>query len=129
MEEKQIKLMVDRFLNWKLPLNWNPDNGISFERFGNKGTPHQYERFPVGTNLLDATQAEGLVRHMVAESKPDNVIDLGMDDGRNQVWNFPDGTIVTMIVPSSETPITVKHAVFCFSNILHGIHTKVFGHD
>lgn len=65
MTNEQIKHMVDRFLNWKLPSNFNPDGGISFEKLGNKGTPHQYTREPVGTNLLDADQATAMVRHMI----------------------------------------------------------------
>jgi hypothetical protein len=65
--DAQIKYMVDRFLNYKLPENWKPDGGISFEKYGNKGTPHQYARNPVGTNLLDADQATAMVRHMIEE--------------------------------------------------------------
>jgi acetate kinase len=65
MDDKQIKHMVERFLNWPLPNNFAPDGGISFERYGNKGTEHQYERRPVGTNLLDYAQAEAMVRHMI----------------------------------------------------------------
>ena len=65
MTEDQIKHMVERFLNWRLPENFNPDNGITFERFGNKGTPHQYTREPSGTNLLDAEQATAMVRYMI----------------------------------------------------------------
>lgn len=65
MTDEQIKYMVDRFLQWRLPTPWCPDGGISFERFGNEGTAHQYERRPVGTNLFDATQAEAMVRHML----------------------------------------------------------------
>lgn len=34
MTNEQIKYMVDRFLQWKLPENWKPDGGISFEKFG-----------------------------------------------------------------------------------------------
>jgi len=64
-DEAQIKHMVERFLNWKLPENFNPDGGISFEPVGNKGTPHEYQREPVGTNLFDYTQAEAMVRHML----------------------------------------------------------------
>ena len=70
MTDEQIKHMVDRFLGWKLPENFDPDNGISFERFGNKGTPHQYDRAPSGTNLLDAEQATEMVRYMVAGWRP-----------------------------------------------------------
>ena len=66
MTENQIKHMVQRFLGWQLPENFAPDGGVSFERFGNKGTPHEYKREPSGTNLLDAVQAEAMVRHMVA---------------------------------------------------------------
>jgi len=65
MTDEQIERMVDRFLAWPLPENFSPDGGISFERFGNKGTEHQYERFPTGTNLLDATQAESMIRHLI----------------------------------------------------------------
>lgn len=64
MTEAQIKHMVDRFLNWRLPENFNPDGGISFQRFGNEGTAHQYRREPSGTNLLDATQTAAMVRYM-----------------------------------------------------------------
>ena len=65
MTDEQIKYMVDRFLNWKMPENWKPDGGITFEKFGNKGTPHQYTREPSGTNILDAAQADAMVRHMI----------------------------------------------------------------
>lgn len=30
--------MVDRFLSWKLPKNFNPDGGIEFHPLANKGT-------------------------------------------------------------------------------------------
>lgn len=60
-----IKDMVNRFLAWPLPKDFAPDGGISFERVSNKGTPHEYERHPSGTNLLTATQAEEMVRFML----------------------------------------------------------------
>jgi hypothetical protein len=65
MNEKQIKYMTEQFLRWKLPENFNPDGGISFEPVGNKGTPHQFKREPTGTNLFDYNQAEAMVRHMI----------------------------------------------------------------
>ena len=49
--------MVDRFLAWRLPENFTPDAGISYD------TTRKHE--PVGTNLLDASQAEQMVRYMV----------------------------------------------------------------
>lgn len=64
MTPKQIKHMADRFLGWKLPENFSPDGGISFKRVFNEGTPHEFKSEPSGTNLLDAEQAEALVRHI-----------------------------------------------------------------
>jgi hypothetical protein len=65
MNEEQIKYMVDRFLNWKLPANFNPDGGISFKKTFNEHTAHPMKHEPTGTNLLDAGQAAAMVRHMV----------------------------------------------------------------
>jgi hypothetical protein len=39
MSDEQIKYMVDRFLGWRLPENFNPDGGISFTRIGNEHRP------------------------------------------------------------------------------------------
>lgn len=57
--------MVGRFLGWRLPDPWHPDGGVSFKRYGNEGTSHQYTNEPSGTNLLDAMQADAMVRHMI----------------------------------------------------------------
>lgn len=65
MTEEQIKHMVDRFLQWRLPEHFNPDGGISFEQTANAGTFREYKREPVGTNLLDVQQAKAMVRYMV----------------------------------------------------------------
>lgn len=68
--DEQIKIMVDRFLQWKLPADFNPDGGISFEPEYNKeymarhGRPPMKHE-PVGTNLLTAEQAEKMVRFML----------------------------------------------------------------
>lgn len=65
MNDDQIKHMVSRFLNWKLPENFNPDGGISFVKYGNIGTEHQYKREPSGTNLIGYAEATEMVRHMI----------------------------------------------------------------
>lgn len=65
MTEDQIKHMVDRFLGWKLPENFNPDGGVTFTQFSNPGTPYQYKNEPSGTNVFDAQQATAMVRHMI----------------------------------------------------------------
>lgn len=65
MTKGQIKYMVDRFLSWKLPQNFNPDAGISFK------PGHE----PCGTNLFDATQVDAMVRHMIERMPSDNEVD------------------------------------------------------
>jgi hypothetical protein len=59
--ETDVKTMVDRFLTWKLPEDFYPDGGVTFDR----GSPHEAKREPVGTNLLTATQAEAMIRHIL----------------------------------------------------------------
>jgi len=62
MNDAQIKHMVDRFLMWRLPDNFKPDNGISAVR-PNYAPEVTWE--PSGTNLLDGGQATAMVHHMV----------------------------------------------------------------
>lgn len=64
MTEDQIKYMVDRFLQWRLPEHFNPDGGISFHQtYNGPAGPMRHE--PVGTNLLDYFQATEMVRFMI----------------------------------------------------------------
>jgi hypothetical protein len=66
MTEEQIKHMVNRFLAWRLPADFRPDGGVEFDPDGAKKLDPRNLRYePCGTNLLDATQAEAMVRHMV----------------------------------------------------------------
>lgn len=65
MTDEQIKHMVTRFLAWNLPENFNPDGGITFKRDFNENTPYPMKHEPSGTNLLDYTQAQAMVRHML----------------------------------------------------------------
>ena len=65
MSDEQIKQMVDRFLCWELPTDFNPDNGITFDPIASRGTPYEFQRKPVGTNLLTAQQAEAMIRHIL----------------------------------------------------------------
>lgn len=65
---------VNRFLGWKLPENFSPDAGISFD-------PAYKEKWgmPIGTNLLNADQAKAMFQHCLI-GKPaiteERVIDL-----------------------------------------------------
>ena len=63
MNEDQIKYMVDRFLQWRLPEPWNPDGGVSYQRPNYAHAPAAHD-WPVGTNLFDATQARAMVLFM-----------------------------------------------------------------
>jgi hypothetical protein len=59
MTDDQIKHMVDRFLSWPLPENFNPDGGIKFTRLPGP--------MPTGTNLFMARQATPMVQYMVED--------------------------------------------------------------
>lgn len=61
MDDEQIKKIVNRFLAWKIPDDFYPDAGISY-----KPLPGNFSQ-PTGTNLLDATQAEAMIRHIVGD--------------------------------------------------------------
>ena len=62
MTEEQIKHMAGRFLMWRLPKNFHPDNGISYTR---PNYAPAVDATPCGTNLFDSTQALEMVRYMV----------------------------------------------------------------
>lgn len=63
MTDEQIKHMAERFLAWRLPENFGPDNGISFKP-PYPEEPMRSRHWPMGTNVFDYTQAEAMVRHM-----------------------------------------------------------------
>lgn len=66
MDADLIKRMVDRFLGWPLPIDFSPDNGISFDPTYNKHMVPPPMRNPVGTNLFTADQATAMVRHLLS---------------------------------------------------------------
>lgn len=72
LNEVQIRYMVNRFLSWKLPYDFNPDGGITFKQFYN--SEQLYRNEPTGTNLFDAKQAEAMVQYMAE----------GLED-----WSYP----------------------------------------
>jgi len=71
MNEAQIKHMAERFLNWKLPEDFNPDAGISFQPMFNENTPHPMRHEPTGTNLFGYDDAVNMVRHMIKDAPDD----------------------------------------------------------
>lgn len=97
MTEDQIKHMVQRFLFWKLPQDFHPDAGISFEPEFNKewnarqGKPPQLHE-PVGTNLFSGDQATAMVRFMVEEMQTVWQPMTTLPDSDDLVWlcRWPD---------------------------------------
>lgn len=66
MDSRQIKHMVDRFLTWKLPADFAPNGGINLDlRYADQSV-EELAPWPVGTNLLTATQAAEMIRHLAA---------------------------------------------------------------
>lgn len=56
--------MVDRFLCWKLPQDFSPDCGISFD--GRKDDEwNKNKTWPVGTNLFTAEQARKMLEYVL----------------------------------------------------------------
>lgn len=81
MTEEQIKHLVNRFLWWKLPPDFHPDCGIHFDAdAAKKMNPKNHRYEPVGTNLLTATQAEAMVRHMIEGMPPAPDADSNLAD-------------------------------------------------
>lgn len=58
-----IDKMVDNFLAWRLPDDFAPDCGISFD--GRKKDAEGHEQsWPIGTNLLTADQVKAMLIHV-----------------------------------------------------------------
>ena len=54
--------LVDRFLAWELPADFNPDRFISFDR----SLVNQAHDWPTGTNLFTAEQARQMFKYLFA---------------------------------------------------------------
>jgi len=69
MKQYNIDEIVERFLSWKLPEDFNPDAGISFtppeELYPLIENPDHL--WPTGTNLLDADQARAMIEYLLKE--------------------------------------------------------------
>jgi hypothetical protein len=63
-----VKDAVNRFLGWKLPKDFGPDCGISFD--GRKDDEfNKNKSWPIGTNLLTADQAKAMFEHCLLVKK------------------------------------------------------------
>lgn len=55
----RLDQVIARFLSWRLPEDFAPDGGISFDR-------HLRAEMPVGTNLFSFTQAKAMFEHALS---------------------------------------------------------------
>lgn len=118
MTEHQIKHMADRFLGWKLPANFNPDCGISFDPISNRGHTFESRREPVGTNLLDAEQARAMVQYIVEGLTPE--ADACSDARLRELWKRHGGVtlaemdtlpdILRKIIGAATSAARISHA-------------------
>ena len=69
MTDELIKELARRFLQWELPADFAPDGGITFAPTYRGIDGVEYPRKPTGTNLLTATQAEAMIRHMIGQTE------------------------------------------------------------
>lgn len=77
MAVPDVKEMVNRFLGWKLPRNFSPDNGIWFDR------PDNQQFWPIGTNLFTADEATAMFEHCAGGERLKPVT---VEVRRNRVW-------------------------------------------
>lgn len=80
--------MVERFLSWKLPADFSPDAGISFNPIYNTGTPYEAKHEPTGTNLFSYAQALAMVRHMIDGLPSPDDYTRGQRDALNAVMSL-----------------------------------------
>jgi hypothetical protein len=124
MTEEQIKYMVDRFLGWKLPGNFSPDGGITF-RVSNPVAPG-----PSGTNLLDATQVDAMVRHMV-EGMPHSAWLIEAPGPRYLAMKQRDGEAVFEWTPNFERSLVFSSGAHASDMIsaLRQMSPQLFGFE
>lgn len=76
--EYSIKLAVNKFLGWKLPQDFFPDCGISFD--GRKDDEwNKGKTWPTGTNLLSADQAMEMFEYCLGADKEARKLDLAIE--------------------------------------------------
>ena len=121
--EKKISKMVDRFLCWKLPEDFAPDCGISFDS-------HNGQCVPVGTNLLTATQARQMLEHITAEECTEGMQPLphqlrvieerqALDEKRQKLASFIGGELYRNLPKMEQSRLNRQlEAMTLYSSIL-----------
>lgn len=69
-----IEDAITRFLRWRLPKPWHPDNGISYVRpiFAHAPADHDW---PTGTNLFDSIQTRVMLEEVLGNETDDGAGD------------------------------------------------------
>ena len=99
----QITYLAERFLRWRLPKDFNPDCGISFQKVANIGTSYEYRFEPVGTNLLNKQQAEEMVRFLIKDSELDSAARMLLHHCRDRLRMQLNIGIIS-VDPENENP-------------------------
>lgn len=115
MTKKLIDAMVDRFLGWKLPEDFNPDCGISFKRDYNEGTQWPMKHEPIGTNLLNAIQAKAMIEHLLSDI-PDPLFSCLDDPAKSAALGVIAEALPDLLILAKEAiPKNPHHTVGPFS--------------
>jgi hypothetical protein len=82
--------MVSRFLGWKLPSDFAPDCGISFD--GRKDDEwNKNLTWPIGTNLFTANQAKAMLEHVLGVAKSETKSDDQQQDTEGKQGRIGSG--------------------------------------
>ena len=120
---KKISKMVARFLCWKLPEDFAPDCGISFDS-------HNGQCVPVDTNLLTADQARQMFEHVTAGECAEEMQPLphqlrvieerqALDEKRQKLTAFIGGEIYRKLDGMEQSRLNRQlEAMTLYSNIL-----------
>lgn len=77
-----IDKMVNRFLSWKLPADFNPDGSIKFFKPNLSHGGYAYE-WPIGTNLFTAEQVKALFEYVLEDNTGDVSV---LESDTHNVW-------------------------------------------
>lgn len=95
-ERHAVDEAVNRFLGWKLPNDFSPDCGISFD--GRKDDEwNKNKTWPIGTNLLSANQARAMFEYVLSSpiAEPDTATQAAKPLTDEKILALSDATEVT----------------------------------
>ncbi len=112
MNKEQIRHMVDRFLGYKLPIDFRPDGGVEFtstKTFATREEAYEKNWWPIGTNLLTAQQAEEMIRFMIIDlpstSSEQTKVESFREGYHQALLDFQSGTIRDIPPPINQSEL------------------------